>query len=594
LPPETRLSWIASLLPYMGHADWHQKLERGNSWNSPQNLAVVRQPLGEVINPAFGASTTPAGFPVTHYVGVAGVGEKAGRLPLDHPQAGVFGYGRSARPQDIADGTANTIAVLGVRDGLGPWAAGGQPTVRPLTQPPYVNGPDGFGSGQPDGMLAGMADGAVRFISKDVDPRVIEQLATIRGQEATSVAALTPKAGPAVEPLKPPEPPDPEPPVVPDPKPFAVDPPAEPAKPSPATQADVVRRLEMKLPSLELTDVGLGRALGAVGAMCNVAVALDPDAMQELGVAVSDPVSVELSGATAGKALAAVAAARGLVCLPGEGFVLVTSPAAHRETLRSWDHSVSDLAVTPAAGDELLSFVMQFVAPESWQPAGGRGTLKLEDGKLTMAQTEAVYQRVVFFLEKLRAARNKPRQTQIDPESLALGTRLSRARSMLSRPLTANFRAGAPLARVLAYLEESGQCNLLADWPALAARDISSQSPVVLSIEKRTLGEALGELAKPLGLALRALDAETIELSTPKALAGKLEVEFYPVAAQATSGRDLAELLGRVRNGLPAGAWREGGGAGVVQYDGPSQCLIVLQTQAAHAAIERLLAAAGR
>ncbi len=61
--------------------------------------------------------------------------------------------------------------------------------MRPLTQRPYVNGPDGFGSGQPGGMLAGMADGSVRFISKDVDPGVIEQLATIHGNDGATAAA---------------------------------------------------------------------------------------------------------------------------------------------------------------------------------------------------------------------------------------------------------------------------------------------------------------------------------------------------------------------------------------------------------------------
>ena len=42
LPPETRLSWIAALLPYFGHRDWHRQLEFGYSWNSPQNRPVSR------------------------------------------------------------------------------------------------------------------------------------------------------------------------------------------------------------------------------------------------------------------------------------------------------------------------------------------------------------------------------------------------------------------------------------------------------------------------------------------------------------------------------------------------------------------------
>ena len=57
--------------------------------------------------------------------------------------------------------------------------AGGEATVRGLTQRPYINGPDGFGSGQPDGMLAGMADGSVRFLTKNMAPVVLEQLARI-------------------------------------------------------------------------------------------------------------------------------------------------------------------------------------------------------------------------------------------------------------------------------------------------------------------------------------------------------------------------------------------------------------------------------
>ena len=79
--------------------------------------------------------------------------------------------------QDLVRGGANTIAVLGVQDQCGPWAQGGRATVRPLTQQPYLNGPDGFGSGQADGMVAGMADGSVRFLSKNIDPHVMEQLA---------------------------------------------------------------------------------------------------------------------------------------------------------------------------------------------------------------------------------------------------------------------------------------------------------------------------------------------------------------------------------------------------------------------------------
>lgn len=190
LAPETRLSWIAAILPYLGHEKWYDELQFGYPWNGPQNRLVTRRRLDEVINPAITLRQTEAGFPVTHYVGVAGVGVDAGRVPADDPRGGVFGFARSAALGEIPDGASNTIAILGVSGRLGPWAAGGEATVRGLTQPPYVNGPDGFGTGQPDGMLVGMADGSVRFVSKDVDPRVLEMLATRAGGEEVPLEVL--------------------------------------------------------------------------------------------------------------------------------------------------------------------------------------------------------------------------------------------------------------------------------------------------------------------------------------------------------------------------------------------------------------------
>src|SRR5208337_2662272 len=113
-------------------------------------------------------------------------------LPANDPRAGMFGYGRKTRQQDLVRGGANTIAVLGVQDRCGPWAQGGPATVRPLTRQPYINGPDGFGSGQADGVVAGMADGSVRFLSKNIDPEVMEKLAIVHNVEPVERTALEP------------------------------------------------------------------------------------------------------------------------------------------------------------------------------------------------------------------------------------------------------------------------------------------------------------------------------------------------------------------------------------------------------------------
>ncbi|MFH1924519.1 MAG: DUF1559 domain-containing protein, partial [Planctomycetota bacterium] len=600
LAPETRLSWIAAMLPYYGHRDWLGELEFGYSWNSPQNRPVSRRQLDLVINPALGPGSTEAGFPVTHYVGVAGVGPDAGTLKPGHPRAGVFGFSRTTRTQDIPDGASNTIALLGVSGNIGAWAAGGAATVRGLTGPPYVNGPDGFGSGQPNGMLAGMADGSVRFLSKDIDPRVLEQLVTTNGGESVTVAALEP-AG-AAQPVAEPEEPSgedksddstekPEPPMAadaPEPAVIAEEPQVEVAVEP--VEVDVEGRLADPILKIGFLGVPLVEAIELLSQVSTLGITFDLEAMAELGVSVRDPVTVEVSDATVGDVLEAVLAARGLVYVVVDGQILVTSPESRRNSLRTVTYRVSDLTgPDPAALAALAESVEKLVAPDTWQRGGGRGTIEAAEGVLTAAQTEAVHYRILAFCEKLRSARGIPLRSRHDPEKFTLATRSDRARAKLSRPITANFHEPAPLARIAADLEALSGAGILVDWAALASQGLSPEARGSLSADGQPLSEALDLLLEPMDLAYRVVDADTIEITTRKVLADRLELEFHPLADLLTGERTASSLMDRIKDEVAGATWSEANGPGLMHLDEPSGCLIVLQSQPVQLALEALL-----
>jgi len=171
-----RFSWLAALWVQTGRAPAVPLWNEG--WRAPLNRPFSQSELPAVINPLSEAPEIADRFPVTQFVGVAGVGADAARLPAEHPRAGIFGESRQTRLEDIRDGTANTMLVAGVTD-PGPWAAAGRSTVRPFTKEPYVNGPDGFGTGQPDSMLVLMADGSVRTISADTSPVIVRRMAAM-------------------------------------------------------------------------------------------------------------------------------------------------------------------------------------------------------------------------------------------------------------------------------------------------------------------------------------------------------------------------------------------------------------------------------
>ncbi len=640
LPPDTRLSWIASMLPYFDHRDWHRELQFGYSWNSAQNRPVTQRRLEAVMNPTLGPASTEAGFPVTHYVGVAGVGADAAELKAGDPRAGLFGSSRTVRPEDLARGAGNTLATLGASQQLGPWAAGGKATVRALTKRPYVHGPDGFGSGQPDGMLAGMADGAVRFISKNVDPEVLEQLAAVRGGPAT-VAALGPDVGHVSNVPKPGEHvgnvlhdgPRPEPkaaeaaptgkaaPPVPRgeaPKIAAKSMSAAPAERSvmagneprmaeddesdddattlpglddaePA-KVDVQARLADRIPEIHFPAVPMLDAVRLMSQMSTVPVSFDLDWVQAVGANLRDRVTVRLAGATTGEVVEALVAGRGLTCEAAGDQLLITAPSKKRNAQRAQKYGVADLVdKDPATGGQLAAWVRALVSPESWREAGGQGSIQLADGALTITQSELVHAQVRDFFDRLRLARGKSPQGRPSDPKEPRPTRFDLARAKLRQPITLSFPDPTPLAGIARELERASQTTVLFDGPAMSAAGVSRQRKAVLSVHGRPLSEALVSVLDPLGLTYRIVDAGAFEITTRKAAAARLELEIYPVAAILAKPTTPEALMEQVKAQVAGATWNDAGGPGVMLFDKASRCLLVLQSQPVQVKVQLLL-----
>lgn len=183
LKVEQRLSWFTSLLPYLEQNAIYERLSPDEAWDSEKNAEMARVTIPVLHNPS-AVEKTASKYGTTHYVGIGGLGPDGPTLAVTDKKAGAFGFNRKTTLRDIRDGTSNTIMVGDASRDIGPWAAGGNATVRPFTKKPYLNGPDGIGGTHPAGGNFALCDGAVRFISVNVDPSVIEALTTINGGEA--------------------------------------------------------------------------------------------------------------------------------------------------------------------------------------------------------------------------------------------------------------------------------------------------------------------------------------------------------------------------------------------------------------------------
>lgn len=183
-PPVERLSWLVSLLPYIEQDALYKRFDLTKGFAA--NGEPARTPLKLLLCPA--ANFT--GEPVSHYVALAGLGYAAPARPLDAPGNGFMGFDRVTKLDAIKDGSANTLALIETRTGIGPWAAGGTANVRGCNSDdaPYIGEDRAFGwHAESKGANAAKADGSVRFLSAKTDPAKLAAAITIAGKETVTL-----------------------------------------------------------------------------------------------------------------------------------------------------------------------------------------------------------------------------------------------------------------------------------------------------------------------------------------------------------------------------------------------------------------------
>lgn len=178
--PEERLSWMVKLLPYLEQQSVYRQfdLEKGYAGNLPAAQTRIKTFLCPASKE--GATMDAA----THYVAMSGIGHGAAAQPAGAAGNGFMGYDRLTSVTMIEDGTANTIALMETRIGLGSWARGGASTLRgfdPADVP--LHGDNRPFDGHSAGMNAAMADGSVRFLRASIDAKRLTAAITIAGGE---------------------------------------------------------------------------------------------------------------------------------------------------------------------------------------------------------------------------------------------------------------------------------------------------------------------------------------------------------------------------------------------------------------------------
>lgn len=180
---DKRIGWTYSLLPYIDQSALFNVIDATKAWDA-QTAPVAEVRIQMLKDPGTAESNPPQKYGVSHYIGFAGVGADTLELKQHNNKTGMFGYNRTTRFRDIADGMSNTMMVGEAYKDFAPWMQA-KGSIRALTTKPYIGGPDGIGRpGYEKKMVQVlMGDGSVRTISADIDPTTFEALSTVAGGE---------------------------------------------------------------------------------------------------------------------------------------------------------------------------------------------------------------------------------------------------------------------------------------------------------------------------------------------------------------------------------------------------------------------------
>lgn len=193
--PIAHFSWLTGLLPFLGHKKLYDEFDFQKPIEG-KNLQLGGVLVPEFLNP-LDDNQRWRGYPfpgiaLTHFVGISGVEDArnvvAAKLPRADPRAGVFGYDQVVRPADIVDGQSQTAMVAGAGSLANPWIFGGGATIRGAREPLFDKtsglGTKGLAGG---GTIVVMADGSVRRVPANIDPRVFKAMCTIRGADSVDL-----------------------------------------------------------------------------------------------------------------------------------------------------------------------------------------------------------------------------------------------------------------------------------------------------------------------------------------------------------------------------------------------------------------------
>lgn len=298
----------------------------------------------------------------------------------------------------------------------------------------------------------------------------------------------------------------------------------------------------------------------------NLVVLLDNRALNDEGISLGEPVSDRLDNAPIYFLLNRLRSLQ-LSWYFDDGILHITTASAIDERQLTKPYNVGDLLDNGYDADSLYSVITSGVSVDTWEEAGGPGSVELLGDVLFVRQSDAQHFEVQGLLSGLR--KHGRRTLTLDPpEHLAL-------RAKMSGNVTVDFN-DTPLETAVSQLATQAAADMRLDRHALRSIRVRDREPVTLNLADRSLETVLHVMLSDLELTWVLRDG-VLWITSQEAADEELKTAVYDVRDLCRNGEESQALEMAIVN-QTAPNWEEVGGVGTITFPKPGT-MVVRQTE---------------
>ena len=267
--------------------------------------------------------------------------------------------------------------------------------------------------------------------------------------------------------------------------------------------------------------------LDLVSSLAGVPISLAPSELQMAGIGLNQRVSLDAQEIRLDKALEQVLSPLHLEVLTevGSQAVVVRRDAAK---LREISYPLDDLVSSQTSAEDFAKWIQKLIEPNSWTGAGGSGKIATASNQLRVEQAQSVHYQILFFLERIRLAKQLPLRSKYPARLLAAKPLDMIVAERMAAPTTFTFSHETPLAEVVRYWQSELGLPIFVDWPTLGEHNIYPTSRVTCGIANQPWHTALDEVLTPLDLGWRPAPGGAIQITSQAVVHHEAVLDIYP------------------------------------------------------------------